>query len=69
MRIVKAILSEYKNGAGLRELSRKYGLSAPGIKKVIENRVYENQLYLFFILIIINIFFIISSIDSLMFFS
>jgi hypothetical protein len=43
MRIVRAIISEYNSGVGLRELGRKYGLSAPGIKKLVENKVYERD--------------------------
>lgn len=40
MKIVKVIFTDAKNGLGLREIGRKYGLSAPGVKKVLENKIY-----------------------------
>ncbi|MFA5796820.1 MAG: hypothetical protein WC916_02135 [Candidatus Woesearchaeota archaeon] len=41
MKIVKAIFLDAKNGLGLREIGRKYGLSAPGVKKMLENKIYQ----------------------------
>lgn len=42
MKIVKAIFTDARNGLGLREIGRKYNLSAPGIKKILENKIYES---------------------------
>jgi len=44
MLIVKKIFEDYNNGLGLREISRKYNMSAPGIKKVLENKIYKINL-------------------------
>jgi hypothetical protein len=41
MEKVRNIFADYKTGMGIREIARKYGLSAPGIKKVLENKVYS----------------------------
>ncbi len=40
MLIVKKIFEDNKNGIGLREIARRYNMSAPGVKKVLENKVY-----------------------------
>ncbi|MGV8086465.1 MAG: hypothetical protein ACP5N1_02430 [Candidatus Woesearchaeota archaeon] len=41
MAIVKKIFEDYKNGISLREIARRYNMSAPGIKKVLENNIYN----------------------------
>ncbi len=41
MKIVRAIFEDAKRGLGLREIGRKYHLSAPGVKKILENTVYS----------------------------
>lgn len=40
MIIVKKIFEDYTNGTGLREIARRYNMSAPGVKKVLENKIY-----------------------------
>jgi len=40
MFIVRKIFEDNTNGMGLREIARKYNLSAPGVKKILENRIY-----------------------------
>ena len=43
MVIVKKIFEDYKNGIRLREIARRYNMSAPGVKKVLENNIYINN--------------------------
>jgi hypothetical protein len=41
MLIVKKIFEDYNNNISLREIARRYNMSAPGIKKVLKNKIYE----------------------------
>ena len=41
MKIVQAIFADARRGLGLREIGRTYGISVPGVKKILENKVYS----------------------------